>query len=492
MYRGWLTYGGQVKDVDITYKCMKQALDLGINFFDTAEVYAQGQSEIDMGHAIKKLDVKRSDLVISTKMFWGGDGPNNKGLSRKHIVEGTMASLKRLQLDYVDVIFAHRPDASVPIEETVRAFNWLIDQGKAFYWGTSEWSAQEITEAHLVAQRLGLVGPTCEQPQYNMFERARFEKEYDALYKRFGLGTTIWSPLASGVLTGKYNDLDNIPADSRLALKDNAIMERYRKELQTEDGKAKIDKVKKLTPIAKRLGGTPAQLALAWCVKNAHVSTVITGASKPEQIVENVKSLELVPKLTDEVMKEIDAILDNKPQAEPTSSQAMACMWSAGGESTVAALGQHSERGKKDKGSYDSDVLRYLVSFDPSLVQTSPARSLADAAMIDVRIRDALAVTSTYLPPRVFAAVWLRDPVASKLADTVQLCPGGSPSCQAATAQLLVMLWSSIAAHQQPTKQASLWYEQDGTQRARSASSSYTYNKEYFPGPFSIDDLYLD
>ncbi|KAL7747502.1 hypothetical protein RI367_007094 [Sorochytrium milnesiophthora] len=456
MYRGWLTYGGQVKDVDITYKCMKQALDLGINFFDTAEVYAQGQSEIDMGHAIKKLDVKRSDLVISTKMFWGGDGPNNKGLSRKHIVEGTMASLKRLQLDYVDVIFAHRPDASVPIEETVRAFNWLIDQGKAFYWGTSEWSAQEITEAHLVAQRLGLVGPTCEQPQYNMFERARFEKEYDALYKRFGLGTTIWSPLASGVLTGKYNDLDNIPADSRLALKDNAIMERYRKELQTEDGKAKIDKVKKLTPIAKRLGGTPAQLALAWCVKNAHVSTVITGASKPEQIVENVKSLELVPKLTDEVMKEIDAILDNKPKAEPT------------------------------------DVLRYLASFDPSLVQTSPARSLADAAMIDVRIRDALAVTSTYLPPRVFAAVWLRDPVASKLADTVKLCPGGSPLCQAATAQLLVMLWSSIAAHQQPTKQASLWYEQDGTQRARSASSSYTYNKEYFPGPFSIDDLYLD
>ncbi|ORZ36071.1 K+ channel protein [Catenaria anguillulae PL171] len=315
---GWVTYGGQVKDTDITYECIKQAWDLGINFFDNAEVYAAGQSEIDMGAALKRLPgVKRSDLVISTKVFWAGKGPNDHGLSRKHIVEGLQASLKRMGLEYVDVVFAHRPDPDTPMEEIVRAFNHVMDRGWTFYWGTSEWSAQQITEAHLVAQRLGLVGPLCEQPQYNCFHRERFEKEYDPLYKAFGLGTTIWSPLASGVLTGKYSGgPDKIPADSRLAIKDNAIMERLRNDLGTDEGKAKLAKVAKLTKVAEKLGATTAQLALAWCVKNQNVSTVITGASRPSQIVENVKSLAVGPKLTPEIMAEIDEILANKPKPE--------------------------------------------------------------------------------------------------------------------------------------------------------------------------------
>lgn len=312
---GWITYGGQV-DEDLAFKCMKQAYDLGINMFDTAEVYAAGQSEIDMGRAVKRLGCKRSDLVISTKIFWGGKGPNDRGLSRKHIVEGLQACLKRLDMDYVDIVFAHRPDPDTPMEETVRAFNHVIERGWAFYWGTSEWSAQQITEAHAIAQRLNLVGPLCEQPQYNMLHRDRFEKEYEPLYKHFGLGTTIWSPLSSGILTGKYNDPNNIPSDSRLSLKDNPIMVRIKNSLTTKEGTEKLDKVRKMTEIAHKLDCTMAQLALAWCVKNKRVSTVITGASKPSQIVENVKCLAVVPKLTDDIMKKLDEILANKPEME--------------------------------------------------------------------------------------------------------------------------------------------------------------------------------
>ncbi|KAJ3096935.1 hypothetical protein HDU96_000593 [Phlyctochytrium bullatum] len=307
---GWVTYGNQVDDEN-AMECLRAAYDAGMNFFDNAEVYAEGKSEIVMGKAIKKYGWKRSSYVISTKIYWGGSGVNEKGLSRKHIIEGTKAALERLQLDYVDLIFAHRPDSLTPMEEVVRAFNWVIEKGWAFYWGTSEWSAEQIADAHRVAEKLGLIGPLMEQPQYNMFHRERFEVEYKPLYDKFGLGTTIWSPLASGVLTGKYND--QIPEGSRLSMTSNAIMMRIRAGLESEEGKAKILKVKALTPIAEKLGCTLAQLALAWCVKNPNVSTVITGATKVSQVEENVKALEVVPKLTEEVMKEIEEVLKNKP-----------------------------------------------------------------------------------------------------------------------------------------------------------------------------------
>ncbi|KAK9710849.1 hypothetical protein K7432_008180 [Basidiobolus ranarum] len=297
--------------LDLCYKCMRTAFEHGINYFDTAEVYAGGQSEIDMGAVIKRCGWKRSDLVISTKLFWGGKGPNDRGLSRKHIVEGLNASLQRLQLDYVDIVFAHRPDPDTPMEEIVRAFNHVIDQGKAFYWGSSEWNAQQITEAHLIAKELKLIGPSVEQPQYNMFHRERFEKEYKSLYSNYGMGTTIWSPLASGLLSGKYND--GIPEDSRLAIKENAVMNRIRSGLETEEGKAKIKKVITLKKIADRLECNTAQLALAWCLSNPNVSTAITGASRPSQIEENLKALEVIPKLTPEILSDIEEILKNKP-----------------------------------------------------------------------------------------------------------------------------------------------------------------------------------
>ncbi|KAJ3023125.1 UNVERIFIED_CONTAM: hypothetical protein HDU68_008767 [Siphonaria sp. JEL0065] len=310
---GWVTYGGQVGE-DIAEQCMKEAYDNGINFFDNAEVYAGGKSEIAMGKAIKKFGWKRSSYVISTKIFWGGEGVNDKGLSRKHIVEGTRAALDRLQLEYVDLIFAHRPDPDTPMEETVRAFNYVIEKGWAFYWGTSEWSAEQLTDAHRIADKLGLIGPLMEQPQYNMFHRERFEKEYAPLYEKYGLGTTIWSPLASGVLTGKYNT--EIPEGSRLAMKDNAIMQRLAAGLETPEGKEKLAKVDKLKPIAAKVDATLAQLALAWTIKNPNVSTVITGASKASQVTENLKALQVVPKLTDEIMAEIEAVLANKPAAD--------------------------------------------------------------------------------------------------------------------------------------------------------------------------------
>ncbi|KAJ3138141.1 hypothetical protein HK101_003776 [Irineochytrium annulatum] len=321
---GWVTYGAQVGDDEVAAECLNEAYKAGINFFDNAEVYAGGKSETVMGKAIKKYGWKRSSYVITTKIYWGGDGVNEKGLSRKHIVEGTKASLARLQLDYVDVIFAHRPDSLTPMEEVVRAFNWVIDKGYAFYWGTSEWSAEQIMDAHRVAEKLNLIGPLCEQPQYHMvvvecpsiqLHRERFEKEYAPLYEKYRMGTTIWSPLASGVLTGKYNDA--IPEGTRLAMKDNAIMARIKSEItDTEEGRAKIAKVRQLKPIADKLGCTQAQLALAWCLKNPNVSTVITGATKPAQVAENVKALAVVPKLTNEVMEEIEAILKNKPKAD--------------------------------------------------------------------------------------------------------------------------------------------------------------------------------
>lgn len=307
----WVTMGGQIGE-DTSYECMKAAYDVGVNFFDNAESYAHGNAEIVMGKVIKKAGWKRSDLVISTKLFWGGRKPNQTGLSRKHIIEGAKASLARLQMDYVDLIFCHRPDIYTPVEETVRAMNFLIDRGMAFYWGTSEWSADHIMEAYSIARQYDLIPPTMEQPQYNMFTREKVEHEYLRLYKEIGIGTTIWSPLASGLLTGKYNN--GIPQGTRVTLEG---YEWLREGFEGESAEQRIERVKRLVPIAENLGMTIAQMAIAWCLKNPNVSTVITGASKPQQVNENMKALDFMDKLTPDVMEQIDIILDNKP--EPVS-----------------------------------------------------------------------------------------------------------------------------------------------------------------------------
>jgi len=308
-FGSWVTFGSQIGE-DIAFDCMKTAYDAGVNFFDNAEAYADGQSEILMGNVLKRAGWKRSDLVVSTKIFWGGRGPNDRGLSRKHVIEGANASLARLQLDYVDLIFCHRPDSSTPIEETVRAMTYLIDQGKAFYWGTSEWSVAQIMEAYGIARREHLIPPTMEQPQYNMFHRERVESEYARLYREIGLGTTIWSPLASGLLTGKYNQ--GLPDGTRASLPG---YEWLRKQFESPRGQERIAKARQLAPIADELGCTMSQMALAWCLLNPNVSTVITGASKPEQVVENMAALDVVGKLTPEVVERIEAVLDNKPEA---------------------------------------------------------------------------------------------------------------------------------------------------------------------------------
>jgi voltage-dependent potassium channel beta subunit len=306
----WVTYGGQVGE-EVAFQCMDTAVKAGVNFFDNAEAYAHGEAETVMGKVIKKAGWKRSDLVISTKIFWGGRGPNDTGLSRKHVIEGTIASLERMQLDYVDLLFCHRPDILTPIEETVRAMNYLIDRGKVFYWGTSEWSADKIMEAWAIARRENLIPPLMEQPEYNMFNRKRVEREYARLYQEIGLGTTIWSPLDSGILTGKYNQ--GIPKDSRLDLDG---FDWLREGYESPEGKEKIEKVGQLIPLAEEINCTMAQLALAWCIVNQDVSTVITGASKPEQVEENMASLEVVPKLTEDFLERIEEILDNKPKPE--------------------------------------------------------------------------------------------------------------------------------------------------------------------------------
>ncbi len=306
----WVTYGGQVGE-ETAYECMTAAYDAGVNFFDNAEVYAHGNAETVMGNVIKKTGWHRSDLVISTKLFWGGKGQNDNGLSRKHLMEGIHASLKRLQMDYVDLLFCHRPDLYTPIEEIVWTMNVLIQQGKIFYWGTSEWSAERIWEAYAVARREHLVPPLMEQPEYNLFHRERVEREYARLYDEIGLGTTIWSPLASGILTGKYNE--GIPDGSRMTLKG---YEWLRKELESTEGQSNLEKARQLTLVARDLGCSLAQLALAWCLKNSHVSTVITGASRREQVIENLKAIEVVENLTPEVIDRIEAIVANRPEPE--------------------------------------------------------------------------------------------------------------------------------------------------------------------------------
>lgn len=302
----WMTYGGYVKDQEeVAFQCIKRAIDGGVNFIDTAESYDGGNAEGVLARALKRGGWARKDLVISTKIFWGGQGPNDRGLSRKHIVEGTLACLKRLELDYVDIVYAHRPDPQTPMEEVVRAFNHVIERGWAFYWGTSEWSAAEIMEAHAVAGRLNLIAPSVEQPEYNLYARDRVEREYAQLYDTVGLGTTIWSPLKYGILSGKYNA--GIPADSRMA-QQYRMSSILRSQLESAEGEQRLAMCRKFVAVAERLGCTAAQLALAWCVRNRRVTSVITGASRVEQVEENLKALEFVAKIDDAVAKELDDI----------------------------------------------------------------------------------------------------------------------------------------------------------------------------------------
>lgn len=310
-FGSWVTFKNQA-DVDEAVEMMKAAYDAGVNFFDNAEAYAHGDSERIMGEAFKKLGWSRDAYVVSSKVRWGAvpnPKPTQFGLSRKHIYEACYQAMQRLQVDYLDLYFCHRPDPEVPMEEVVRTMTELIQQGKVFYWGTSEWSAQQIMEAHSVARQYHLIPPTMEQPQYHMFHRNRVEVEYGRLYDTIGLGTTIWSPLASGLLTGKYNDV--IPEDSRLSLEG---YEWLRKIFESEEWKGRLEKVRELTKIAEELNTSMAKLAIAWCVKNPHVSTVITGASRVSQVEENMKALDVVPQLTDDVIEKIEAILDNKPE----------------------------------------------------------------------------------------------------------------------------------------------------------------------------------
>jgi len=308
-FGSWVTFGNQL-DEERARECMAAAHDSGVNFFDNAEVYAHGQSEIVMGNALKKLGWRRGSYLVSTKFFWGlEDGPNERNtLNRKRLMEAINGSLERLQLDYIDLVFCHRPDQETPIEETVWAFHDMISQGKTVYWGTSEWSAAEIMEAWQVADKHHLHKPVMEQPQYNMFSRGKVEREYARLYEDIGLGTTIWSPLASGLLTGKYND--GIPAGSRPTIKGNDWLTPHMTD------PARIGVVRKLVPIAAELGISMAQMALAWCLKNPHVSTVITGASWVEQVKENMTAMDALVKLTPEVMQKIDEVLGNKPRVE--------------------------------------------------------------------------------------------------------------------------------------------------------------------------------
>ena len=309
-FGSWLTFGKQI-GANTAEELMSVAYDHGVNFFDNAEIYAKGESEKVMGEILKEKSWPRDSYIVSSKAFFGNGGqlPTQVGLNRKHLTEACHAALRRLQVDYLDLYFCHRPDKDTPIEETVWTMNLLIQQGKILYWGTSEWSAQEIMEAHMFARQNNLIGPTMEQPQYNMFHREKVEVEFNQIYKTVGLGTTIWSPLASGVLTSKY--IDKFPEGTRLGMKG---LEWLKDMALTEE---RLEKVRTLNNLAKELGASLPVMALAWCLKNNNVSTVILGASKTAQLEENMAALEFREKLTPDVMEKIEEILDNQPQHPP-------------------------------------------------------------------------------------------------------------------------------------------------------------------------------
>jgi len=309
-FGSWITFGNQIGD-DVAERLMVKAYEAGINFFDNAEIYASGKSERVMGKILKNLNWDRSSYIVSSKVYFGDGGklPTQRGLHRKHLFEACHAALDRLQVEYLDLFFCHRPDKSTPIEETVFAMNHLIQQGKIFYWGTSEWSAMEIMEAHMVAKANNLIGPSMEQPQYNMLCRDKVEVEYAQIYKTVGLGTTIWSPLASGLFTTKYHA--HLNEETRLT---RAELEWLKEKNLTEEN---IQLSITLNRLAKELGFTLSQMAIAWCLNNPNVSTVILGASKEAQLEENLKSLEILPLLTPEIIAKIEEILKNKPVHPP-------------------------------------------------------------------------------------------------------------------------------------------------------------------------------
>jgi voltage-dependent potassium channel beta subunit len=303
----WITFKNQV-DVDAAAEIMAAAYDLGVNFFDNAEAYADGKSEEVMGAALKKLGWRRGSYLVTTKIYWGlYQGVNEKNtLNRKRLIEGINGSLGRLDLDYVDVLYCHRPDKTTPIEETVWAMHNIIEWGKAIFWGTSQWSAAEIVEAIAIAEKHHLHKPVTEQPVYNLFERKRFSGEYFRFYEEYGYGATTFSPLNSGLLSGKYNT--GIPKDSRASTTNMDWL------IESVTDREKIGKVQALEPIARELDCTLSQLALAWCLKNPYVSTVITGASRVEQVPENMKATEIAPILTSEILEGIDKIFGIKKE----------------------------------------------------------------------------------------------------------------------------------------------------------------------------------
>jgi voltage-dependent potassium channel beta subunit len=305
-FGSWVSFHTQL-GLDAAAECMQAAREAGVNFFDNAEAYAGGRSEEIMGAVLKRLGWRRASYLVSTKFFWGlHDGPNERNtLNRKYLLQAIDGSLERLQLDHVDLVFCHRPDSETPVEETVRAMHDIVERGKALYWGTSEWPAALIMQAWQIAERHHLHKPVMEQPQYHMLHRDRFEREYGPLFRDLGLGATTWSPLASGLLTGKYNA--DIPAGSRASLPG---YEWLREAVITPQ---RIEVVKRLRPVADDLGCTLAQLAIAWCLKNPNVSTVIVGASRVSQLRENLVAAEVAARITPEVVDRIEAILDNKP-----------------------------------------------------------------------------------------------------------------------------------------------------------------------------------
>lgn len=305
----WVTFGKQVDQGDAK-TLLKEAFDAGVNFFDNAEGYESGKSEEIMGAALAELGLPRDCFALSSKVFWGGDRPMQLGLSAKHVRDACDAALRRLRVDYLDLFFCHRPDVDTPVEETVRAMHNLVQQGKVIYWGTSEWSAQQITEAYAIASAANLTPPTMEQPQYNLLHRDKVEGDFRPLYEHFGLGTTTWSPLASGVLTGKYND--GFHGDGRL----NLPGYEWLKRLWTDDsGRRQLEKVRALTALADEIGISMTHLAIAWCLRNPRVSTVILGASRREQLRDNLGALAVVDQLTDDIMEHIETIVDNRPPA---------------------------------------------------------------------------------------------------------------------------------------------------------------------------------
>ncbi|XP_078696326.1 voltage-gated potassium channel subunit beta-2-like isoform X1 [Branchiostoma floridae x Branchiostoma belcheri] len=303
----WVTFGGQVTD-EMAEELMTLAYENGVNLFDTAEVYAAGKAEITLGNIIKKKGWRRSSLVITTKIFWGGRAETERGLSRKHILEGLQGSLQRLQLEYVDVVFANRPDPNTPMEETVRAFSYVIDRGWALYWGTSRWSPMEIMEAYSVARQFNLIPPIAEQAEYHLFQREKVEAQLPELYAKIGVGAMTWSPLACGIITGKYDD--GVPIYSRAALKGYGWL---KDKILSEDGRRQQAKLREVQIIADKLNCTLPQLAIAWCLRNETVSSVLLGASSIEQLYENIQSLQVVQKLTPQILTELDGILGNKP-----------------------------------------------------------------------------------------------------------------------------------------------------------------------------------